>query len=172
MNDRSRGRRAGAARLGDGSRAAGGRRALEAISCPDASIGGDQRPTLKQLEAFARATHVPFGYLLLSEPPNEPLPVPDFRTIAGTELRRPSADLLDTIFLCEQRQDWYREFAQRAEQDAVPFVNTLRVTGDPVDAATQIRSTLGFDPAARRQYGVGPRRSAAWSNRQRRPACS
>lgn len=116
-------------------------------------LEGEQRPTLKQLEAFARVTHVPFGYLLLPEPPEEPLPVPDFRTIGGVEVRRPSADLLDTIFLCEQRQDWYREFALRNDQEPVSFVGSLRLDGDTVDAAEQIRRTLDFDLASRRQYG-------------------
>ncbi len=44
---------------------------------------GVAQPTLKQLERLAQALHVPFGYLFLNEPPEEPLPIPDFRTMAG-----------------------------------------------------------------------------------------
>ena len=40
---------------------------------------GDEQPTVKQLEAFAGATHVPFGFLFLPEAPDEPLPLADFR---------------------------------------------------------------------------------------------
>ena len=48
-----------------------------------------------QAEKLARVTHTPFGYLYLETPPEEKLPVPDFRTVAGKDLLRPSPDLLD-----------------------------------------------------------------------------
>ena len=73
---------------------------------------GTAQPTLKQLEAFARAVHVPTGYLFLGSPPHEPVPIPDFRTVAGRNLTRPSPNLLDTIYACQERQSWYREYAR------------------------------------------------------------
>ena len=41
---------------------------------------GEQQPTLRQLEQFARRTHAPVGYFFLAAPPDETLPIPDFRT--------------------------------------------------------------------------------------------
>ncbi len=79
---------------------------------------------MKQLETFARATHTPVGFLFLEAPPHEEVPIPDYRTIADTGVLQPSADLLDTIFDCQQRQDWYRTFAQLDQQAPVAFIGS------------------------------------------------
>jgi Zn-dependent peptidase ImmA (M78 family)/transcriptional regulator with XRE-family HTH domain len=107
-------------------------------------------PTLKQLEAYARATHVPVGYLFLPTPPEEPLPIPDFRTIAGRAVARPSPNLLDTIYACQERQAWYREFAQVSGQPALALVGSASTRTSPVDAAARLRAALAFDVDERR----------------------
>jgi Zn-dependent peptidase ImmA (M78 family) len=112
---------------------------------------GDARPTLKQLEAFAKATYAPIGYFFLREPPIEVVPIPDFRTVANREERRPSPDLLDTVYICQQRQEWYREFARSVRADPLPFVGSVRVTATVETTAAQIRHTLSFDVEHRRQ---------------------
>ncbi len=105
---------------------------------------GDVSPTLKQLERFAHTTHTPLGFLLLSEPPEEHIPIPDFRTMGGAAPQRPSPDLLDTVFQCQQRQEWYHDFAQGNRMDPVPFVGSLDITTDVGEAATTMRSALDF----------------------------
>ena len=107
-------------------------------------------PTLKQLEAYAKATRAPIGYLFLSKPPDEPLPIPDFRTIANQEVKRPSPDLLDTIYICQQRQDWYRSYAISNEQSLLQFVDSATVDDNVMDVAKRMREALGFDLDARR----------------------
>jgi Zn-dependent peptidase ImmA (M78 family)/transcriptional regulator with XRE-family HTH domain len=107
---------------------------------------GERQPTLKQLEQFASATHTPIGYLFLQEPPPEPLPVPDFRTIGDTQIGTTSPDLLDTIYQCQQRQDWYRDYARLHREEPIPFVGTLAPGSDVVEAAHEMRQWLHFGP--------------------------
>lgn len=112
---------------------------------------GELRPTLKQAEQFAAATHTPIGYLFLPQPPVEQIPIPDFRTVAGGRFARPSADLLDTLYTCQQRQEWYRDFARSAGENPLPFVGA-RDTGSNIEAAAaDIRNALGFDLDERRR---------------------
>ncbi|CAN5713682.1 ImmA/IrrE family metallo-endopeptidase [soil metagenome] len=110
---------------------------------------GDLSPTLKQLEGFARATHTPVGFLFLDAPPHEEVPIPDYRTIADAGVVQPSADLLDTIFDCQQRQDWYRTFAQIDQHDRVAFVGSMTTETDVTLAAATMRAALGFEVAER-----------------------
>ena len=109
------------------------------------------RPTLKQLESFAKATHTPMGYLFLPEPPVERVPIPDFRTLASVRLERPSPDLLDTIYLCQQRQEWFREFARTEGQAPRPFVGSTKLENDIVEIAASLRTALRFDIETRRK---------------------
>jgi Zn-dependent peptidase ImmA (M78 family)/transcriptional regulator with XRE-family HTH domain len=108
------------------------------------------QPTLKQLESYARATHAPIGFFFLPEPPQEPLPIPDFRTVAGRPIARPSPNLLDTIYVCQERQSWYREFATVSNQDPLDFVGSLTTRTPPAEASAAISRAVGFDLEMRR----------------------
>lgn len=105
---------------------------------------GTVLPTLKQLERFAQATHTPVGYFFLSEPPEDSVPIPDFRTVAGTDVSRPSPDLLDTIYQCQQRQEWYRGYAQTNRIEGHSFVGSCTLDTAALDAAEDMRRLLGF----------------------------
>ncbi|MGL5810358.1 MAG: DNA-binding protein, partial [Nocardioides sp.] len=87
-------------------------------------VDGDVDPTLKQLESFAKATHTPVGYFFLAAPPEELLPVQDFRTRGTQTVGRASPHLLDTIYECEARQEWYRDFAIANGEEAVVVVGS------------------------------------------------
>ena len=108
------------------------------------------KPTFKQLESFAKVTHAPIGYLFLQAPPDEPPPIPDFRTLAGRPVRRPSPNLLEMIYACQLRQDWFRDNALAEGEEPLSFVGTMRTDTEIVEAAARIRAALNFDLDARR----------------------
>lgn len=110
-------------------------------------LEGSLNPTFKQAQDFARATHTPIGYLFLDQPPAELLPIPDFRTLESLQVDRPSPDLLDTIYLCQQRQDWYRQYVPLAGGKPVDFVGSSSTDADVVNVAREIRRALKFQPA-------------------------
>ncbi len=111
---------------------------------------GKESPTLKQLEKLAKATHVPIGYLFLNEPPVEHIPIPDFRTMEPTLQRRPSPDLLEMLYVCQQRQAWYHDFAKAAREEPRRFVGSANISDSVEAIALKIRQTLNFDIDARR----------------------
>lgn len=108
------------------------------------------RPTLKQLERFANATHTPIGYFFLPEPPVERVPIPDFRTAGNRRIDRPSPDLLDTVYLCQQRQEWYRNFARSQGEQPLAFIGSATLNSDIEETAAAIRRAIGFDIEERR----------------------
>lgn len=122
---------------------------------------GDTSPTLKQLESFASATHTPLGFLFLHEPPEERIPISDFRTIRNETVQQPSPNLLDTIFQSQQRQEWYRDYAIANHGDRVRVVGSLTTAVNVTNAAESIREELDFELTER---------DATWTDTFRRLA--
>jgi|SRR3989338_2049619 len=115
---------------------------------------GEMSPTLKQLESFAKATYTPIGFLFMQEPPVEKVPIPDFRTVAGEKSQQPSPDLLDTIYICQQRQEWYRDYMRVSGEKPMQFVGSATTDNNVEEFAAQIRRALGFDIEERRKMST------------------
>lgn len=116
-------------------------------------LAGDAAPTLKQLEDFARKTHTPVGFLFLEDPLVETMPIPDFRTIGDRPVAgvggAVSADLLDVVYACERRQEWYRENQLLEGEPPLPFIGVAS-TADRVDeVAVQMRTLLAWTADSR-----------------------
>ncbi|MEW8364444.1 MAG: XRE family transcriptional regulator [Candidatus Thiodiazotropha sp.] len=105
---------------------------------------GELSPTFKQLENFANTTHVPFGYLFLPEPPEIPLPIPDFRTVNNQYLGSISPDLLDTIYTMQRRQAWLREERLEVEAPPIEFIGSARLSDDPAAIGREMRRLIGL----------------------------
>jgi hypothetical protein len=107
-------------------------------------------PTMKQLEHYAQATYTPVGFLFLPAPPAEPIPIPDFRTMADRRLAQASPNLLETIYLCQQRQAWYQDYARSMGMTPLPFIGSVTVNDPIPETATAMRRLLGVELETRR----------------------
>ena len=109
-------------------------------------VRSERQPTLKQLEKLASLTHTPLGYLFLPEPPDERLPVPDYRTVTDTTRGgRPSPDLLDTLYTMQRRQEWLRESLVENDVEPLAFVASAKLADEPDAVGREMRRALGLD---------------------------
>lgn len=107
--------------------------------------GAQGLPTFRQAQTLAQALHAPFGYLFLNHPPTEALPLPDLRTVGGAAPPRPSIDLLETVRIALQRQEWYIEYQRDHGRAPLGFVGRFKLGANPVEVATDIRKVLGVE---------------------------
>ena len=105
----------------------------------------EKKPTLHQLEEFARFTNVPFGYLILDEVPYIAVtPVKDFRTLKnrGVDLAEYSPELRDTIGMMRDRQEWLHEYKEENGYAEVDFIGTIHQDMKIEEALKIIRKKL------------------------------
>ena len=102
--------------------------------------------SVSQVRKLAQHTYTPEGYLYLDQPADDSLPIADFRTVGDHPLARPSANLLDTIYQMQRRQDWMREELLIDEADALEFVGAFRDNTDLEDVADGMREALTLEP--------------------------
>lgn len=106
-------------------------------------LDGSAQPTFNQLQDFARAIHLPFGYLMMSEPPLLEKPIPDFRR-RGEGSAQYSQELTEAINLQQLRQDWFREYAIDQGFDHVSWVESATLKEDPTRVAARLREEWNF----------------------------
>ena len=106
-------------------------------------IEGKKKPTVKQLESFSRKVYLPFGFLFLTEPPQEKLPIPFFRS-NGNKTNKVSINVYDTILLLQQRQDWLKDYLIDNGFEELPFVRKYHESQDVFAVVNDIRNELGL----------------------------
>lgn len=102
-------------------------------------------PTRKQLEKFANKTRTPFGYLFLNKPPEETLPIPNYRTHSGSRIDRPSPELIDTVFNMQMRQEWMKNFLIDEGEKKLNFVGSYNLNSRVDEVVKSIRRVLKLD---------------------------
>lgn len=111
-------------------------------------LAGDSRPTFKQAQGIARRLWVPFGYLFLSSPPAEPLPLEDFRRFPDGEGAGASVDLRAVVYDVLRKQDWYRDYRLDDDGSPVPAVGAYADDTPPSEVAAGIADRLSLGTGA------------------------
>jgi Zn-dependent peptidase ImmA (M78 family) len=104
----------------------------------------DGKISFAKMRGLAHVTHTPEGYFFLQKPPEDKLPIPDFRTLKDAPLKRPSPDLLETVQTMQMRQAWMRDFLIEEGEEPLAFVGRATLHSDPVAVAADMRLKLGF----------------------------
>lgn len=104
-------------------------------------IEGKKKPTIKQLENFTHKVHVPFGYMFMTEPPKEELPIPFFRT-GGAPRNTVSLNVYHTIQIIKDRQNWLINYLQESDYPDLDFVGKFNDLSDYKEIANDIRNAL------------------------------
>lgn len=113
-------------------------------------LEGNRKPTLNQLEKFARTARTPVGLMLLDEPPDSDLPLTDYRTIRSTGVSTSSAELEDVVHLVQRRQAWYRDYLIDQGQEPNALVGSATTRDAPRETANRMREVLDFGLERRR----------------------
>jgi len=71
---------------------------------------GKEKPTFRQAQTLAKKSCIPLGFLFLSHPPEEKLPIPDLRTVGDHVPGDFSIDMHDLLADVLRKQDWYRDY--------------------------------------------------------------
>lgn len=106
---------------------------------------GDKFPTVKQLENFTHKVHVPFGYMFLSTPPHETIPLPFFRSVQKTKSTKVSLNVYHTIQIIQDRQNWLTEYLDDIGFPNLSFVNKYNVDNDYQSIVADIRDTIQLE---------------------------
>ncbi len=110
---------------------------------------GDLKPTFKQAQKLAHALHIPFGYLFLSAPPEETLPIPDLRTIGDNEPETISPAFRDLLNDVKRKQSWYRDYAIENGEEPFAYLGKFSAESSVGDVANSITEALSLNAAER-----------------------
>ncbi len=112
---------------------------------------GEMKPTFNQAQKLARVLHIPFGYLFLSAPPEEKLPIPDLRTIGDNEPETISPAFRDLLNDVKRKQAWYRDYAIENGEEPFAYLGKFSIHDGVDKVAASIREALHLTASDRKK---------------------
>lgn len=120
-------------------------------------LEGRSYPSFSKAKKLARILRIPFGYLYLTNPPVENIPLPDLRTIENNTNNKFSLDFIETLRATRQKQQWFKDFLISEGEESLPFVSKYSPGTDENIVARDIRKELEIDEKIRKK-------SRTWSD--------
>lgn len=108
-------------------------------------LDGSKEPTLSKVEKLSRQIHVPFGYFLLNEPPEELPAMAEFRTLKSLKNHNPSDNLLDTISMMKNVQEWMHDYLIDAGMPELSYVGSQKKQSSMISLTAAFRDIFGID---------------------------
>ncbi len=106
---------------------------------------GEKIPTFNQIEDMSKKTMIPFGYFFLEKPPVEKFPLVEYRTIGSTSALEPSRNLIDTIDLMTDVQEWMVDYVTTNGQEKLEYVGSAAGVTDILTIVKDIRKRLDIN---------------------------
>ncbi|MCK4269216.1 MAG: ImmA/IrrE family metallo-endopeptidase [Methanogenium sp.] len=103
---------------------------------------GELAITVTKAKALAKISLVPYGLLFADSPPEEKLPIADFRTQGSEFVTKPSPELLETISDARLKQEWYRDYLISEEFEPLNYIGKFDINSDPESVAKEIKRVL------------------------------
>lgn len=113
--------------------------------------GGNQLPSFKKAGEAAGRLRIPFGFLFLSEPPHEDMPLPDLRTVGNVRPSNPSLDFREVVNDAVLRQQWYSDYLREGGARQIPFVGSCGIGDGPEEVAARMRKSLHISEKMREE---------------------
>jgi len=111
---------------------------------------GKDKITFKQAQKLADRLLIPFAYLFLSHFHDEPLPIPDLRTIENQGIYVASAELRKIIANIQEQQQWYKDYCIAQGFTQIKFGKQFNLESPVADIVADMRSQLNMRNSQRK----------------------
>lgn len=105
-------------------------------------VKNEKQPTERQLEEFAKSVHIPYGYLFLSEPSHEEVPIPMFRGCAVNG--KFNLNVYDTVLSVQRRQEWLTDYLVENEYEVCSCIGIISLQTPIKEVVRILRQVLNL----------------------------
>lgn len=123
---------------------------------------GSDTPSIPQLKKLANTYKRPMSVMFLPEPPQDFMPLKDFRHLPDVGARVLSPKLAFEIRAAQERRDIALEILEDLDEPPPQFEVTAHLTDEPEVAAARLRERLGVGVATQNRWRDPNKAFRAW----------